>query len=53
MGSTPDLRPSHIVRLNATLMPPPPREAALYRRYGLAPRLVEANTPEAIIPLVA
>lgn len=53
MGSTPDPRPSRVVRLNATLMPPPPREAALYRRYGLAPQLVEANTPEAIIPLVA
>lgn len=47
-----DLQGSRIVRLNATLMPPPVRERELYQRYRLTPTLIEANTPEAIIPQV-
>jgi len=42
-----------VVRLNATLFPVGEHEAALYRRHGLAPRLIEANMPADIIAQVA
>jgi D-3-phosphoglycerate dehydrogenase len=41
-----------IVRLNAELMPVNRFEAAMYRHYGIEPSLVEAETPEEIIPYV-
>jgi D-3-phosphoglycerate dehydrogenase len=47
------LKDFRIIRLNATLMPVHPAEAAMYRRYNLNPVQVEANTPEEIIPYVA
>jgi len=42
----------HVVRLNASLGPVSPFEAAQHRLHGLAPLQVEANTPEEIIPHV-
>ena len=47
------MRDARVVRLNATLFPPNEHELALYERYGLRPALVEAATPEQIIPHVA
>lgn len=42
-----------VVRLNATLFPPSDFERAEWARAGLAPVEAEANTAEALIPLVA
>ena len=42
-----------IVRLNATLFPVNAYEAGIWRQHQLEPVLVEANTPEDIIPHVA
>ena len=47
------LQALRIVRLNATLFPPSDFERAEWRRAGIAPVEVEANTPETIIPHVA
>lgn len=47
------LKDFRIVRLNATLIPVHPAEAAQYRRFDLHPAPVEANTPENLIPCVA
>ncbi|MCC6457867.1 MAG: hypothetical protein IT328_23125 [Caldilineaceae bacterium] len=41
-----------IVRLNAELMPVNRFEAAMYRHYGISPLLIEATTPDEIIPVV-
>jgi phosphoglycerate dehydrogenase-like enzyme len=41
-----------VVRLNAELMPVNRFEAAMYTHYGITPILVEADTPDAIIPHV-
>lgn len=48
-----DLARMRIVRLNATLFPPSAFERAEWRRTGIAPVEVEANTPADIIPHVA
>ena len=42
-----------ILRLNARLFPVGPYEAAQYRRYGIAPIAVEADTPAAILAQAA
>lgn len=42
-----------ILRLNARLFPVGPYEAAQYRRYGIAPIAVEADTPTAILAQAA
>lgn len=46
------LRDCKVVRLNAELMPVNRFEAALEKYYGITPILVEAETPDAIIPHV-
>ncbi len=46
------LKDFKVVRLNAQLMPVNRFEAAMYRHYGITPTLVEANTPDEIIPHV-
>ena len=43
---------ARIVRLNASLMPVTPVEAALYKQLGITPVEVEAFTPDEIIPIV-
>lgn len=53
MSSRQELKNLSIVRLNATLFPVRSGEADLYRAYDLAPVLVEANTPDELIPQVA
>ncbi len=47
------LKGQRVVRLNATLFPVDDYEAETFARYGLAPVLVEATTPEEMIPHVA
>jgi D-3-phosphoglycerate dehydrogenase len=47
------LRDYRVVRLNASLFPPSAYETSLYDRYQLSPILVEANTPDDILPWVA
>jgi len=42
-----------VVRLNSMISPVDEYEAGLYRKHGFYPLLVEANTPEEIIPYVA
>jgi phosphoglycerate dehydrogenase-like enzyme len=42
-----------VVRLNSTISPVDDFESSLYKRHGIQPVLIEANTPEAIIPQVA
>jgi D-3-phosphoglycerate dehydrogenase len=46
------LKDLKVVRLNAELMPVNRFEAAMYRHYGITPVLVEADTPDEIIPRV-
>jgi phosphoglycerate dehydrogenase-like enzyme len=46
------LKDFKVVRLNAELMPVNRFEAAMYDHYGITPVLVEAETPEEIIPHV-
>lgn len=46
------LKECKIVRLNAELMPVNRFETAMYRHYGITPLLVEAETPDEIIPNV-
>jgi phosphoglycerate dehydrogenase-like enzyme len=46
------LKEFKIVRLNAELFPINRFEAAMYRHYGITPILVEAETPDEIIPNV-
>src|SRR5436190_5088110 len=48
-----DLSRFRVVRLNAELFPMGEYEAGLYRKYGMKPVQVEANTPADIIPHVA
>ena len=38
-----------LLRLNAITNPVQPSEEACYRRYGLSPERVEANTPQEIL----
>jgi D-3-phosphoglycerate dehydrogenase / 2-oxoglutarate reductase len=47
------LKDCKVVRLNAELMPVNRFEAAMEQHYGITPILVEAETPDAIIPHVA
>jgi D-3-phosphoglycerate dehydrogenase len=47
------LKDCKIIRLNAELMPVNRFEAAMYKHYGITPILVEADTPDEIIPHVA
>ena len=42
-----------VVRLNATISPVDEYETSLYKRYDIQPLLIEANTPEEIIPQVS
>lgn len=42
-----------VVRLNPTISPVDDFESSLYKRHGIQPVLIEADTPEAIIPHVA
>lgn len=53
MYSQIDLSQSMVVRLNAKISPVDDYETGLYQQYGINPLLVEANTPEEIIPAVA
>lgn len=46
------LQDAKVVRLNAKLMPVNRFEAAMYKHYGITPLLVEAETPDKIIPHV-
>jgi D-3-phosphoglycerate dehydrogenase len=48
-----DLGQFRVVRLNATLFPVSDFEAGVYRRHGLAPILLEANTPSDLIAQLA
>lgn len=52
MSTWSHLKDCKIVRLNAELMPVNRFEAAMYRHYGITPILVEATTPDEIIPIV-
>jgi D-3-phosphoglycerate dehydrogenase len=52
MSNWSHLKDFKIVRLNAELMPVNRFEAAMYQHYGISPTLVEATTPEEIIPHV-
>jgi D-3-phosphoglycerate dehydrogenase len=47
------LKKYRLVRLNASLFPITEYEAAMWRKYGLNPARVEAETPDEIIPHVA
>jgi D-3-phosphoglycerate dehydrogenase / 2-oxoglutarate reductase len=49
----PDLSQFKVVRLNSNISPVDEYEASLYLKHGIQPFLVEANTPEEIIPSVA
>ncbi len=48
-----NLKRFRVVRLNASISPVDDFEASLYARYRIQPNLIEANTPEDIIPQVA
>src|SRR3954447_19107425 len=52
MSNWSHLKDCKIVRLNAELMPVNRFEAAMYKHYGITPVLVEADTPDKIIPQV-
>ena len=47
------LRGCRVVRLNANLFPVDEYESSVFAQYGLSPELVEAYTPEEMIPRVA
>jgi D-3-phosphoglycerate dehydrogenase len=48
-----NLNQFRVVRLNASISPVDDFEASLYKRYRIQPFLIEANSPEEIVPQVS